>query len=103
MQQVENVIEEKCFRLLRKAHKFGASDLHMIPNEDSYTYFFKKNSQMFEAGKLPLNIGERIISFFKFLSSLDISEKRKPQSGSFQQVFNSHKFSFRVFYTSLHF
>ena len=96
MQQAENLIEQKCFRLLKKAHKFGASDLHMIPNEEGYIYFFKKNSQMFEAGKLPLNIGERIISFFKFLSSLDISEKRKPQSGSFQQIFNSHKFSFRV-------
>lgn len=96
MQQVENMIEQKCFRLLSKAHKFGATDLHMIPNEENYIYYFKKNSQMFEAGKLPLNLGERIISFFKFLSSLDISEKRKPQSGSFQQVFNSHKFSFRV-------
>ncbi|WP_313893901.1 competence type IV pilus ATPase ComGA [Psychrobacillus sp.] len=96
MQQPENIVEQKCYQLLRKAHTFGASDLHMIPNEENYDYYFKKNSQMFEAGKLPLNMGERIISFFKFLSSLDISEKRKPQSGSFQQAFNSQKFSFRV-------
>ena len=96
MQPVENLIEQKCFLILKKAHTFGASDLHMIPNEENYIYYFKKNSQMFEAGKLPLNIGERIISFFKFLSSLDISEKRKPQSGSFQKEFNSTKFSFRV-------
>lgn len=96
MQQLENIIEQKCFQLLKKAHGFGASDLHMIPNEENYYYYFKKNSQMFEAGKLPLNMGERFISFFKFLSSLDISEKRKPQSGSFQQIFNSQKFSFRV-------
>lgn len=96
MQKTENIVEQKCFQLLIKAHQFGASDLHMIPNEESYYYYFKKNSQMFEAGKLPLNMGERIISFFKFLSSLDISEKRKPQSGSFQQTFNSQKFSFRV-------
>ena len=96
MEQIENVVEQRCFQLLKKALTFGASDLHMIPNEESYIYYFKKNSQMFEAGKLPLNLGERIISFFKFLSSLDISEKRKPQSGSFQQIFNSLKFSFRV-------
>jgi competence protein ComGA len=37
-----------------------------------------------------------MISYFKFLSSLDISEKRKPQSGSFQQIFNSQQCSFRV-------
>ncbi|WP_391116054.1 competence type IV pilus ATPase ComGA [Psychrobacillus sp. L3] len=96
MQQIENIVEQKCFQLLKKAHRFGASDLHMIPNEENYFYYFKKNSQMFEAGKLPLNMGERIISYFKFLSSLDISEKRKPQSGSFKQIFNSQKFSFRV-------
>ncbi|WP_144511077.1 competence type IV pilus ATPase ComGA [Bacillus sp. FJAT-22090] len=96
MQQIENTVEQKCFQLLKKAQRFGASDLHMIPNEQSYYYYFKKNAQMFEAGKLPLNLGERIISFFKFLSSLDISEKRKPQSGSFQQTFNSQKYSFRV-------
>ncbi|TQR18600.1 competence type IV pilus ATPase ComGA [Psychrobacillus soli] len=96
MQQVENTIEQKCVQLLRKAHRFGASDLHMIPNEENYFYYFKKNTQMFEAGKLTLHLGERIISFFKFLSSLDISEKRKPQSGSFQQTFNSQKYSFRV-------
>ncbi|PZX07231.1 competence-related pilin export protein ComGA [Psychrobacillus insolitus] len=96
MEQIENVVEQKCFQLLKKALNFGASDLHMIPNEESYIYYFKKNSQMFEAGKLPLNLGERIISFFKFLSSLDISEKRKPQSGSFHQIFNTLKFSFRV-------
>ena len=96
MTQVENIVEQKCFQLLKKAHHFGASDLHMIPNEENYYYYYKKNTQMFEAGKLPFNMGERIISYFKFLSSLDISEKRKPQSGSFQQTFNSQKFSFRV-------
>ncbi len=92
----ENTVEQKCLFLLQKAQEFGASDFHMIPNEEYYLYYFKKNNQMFEAGKLPLNIGERIISYFKFLSSLDISEKRKPQSGSFQQVFHSQKYSFRV-------
>lgn len=96
MQQEENVVEQRCFQLLKKAHQFGASDLHMIPNEENYIYYFKKTSQMFEAGQLPLNLGIRIISYFKFLSSLDISEKRKPQSGSFQHMFNSQKFSFRV-------
>ena len=44
------LLKQKCFRLLRKAHKFGASDLHMIPNEENYIYYFKKHSQMFEAG-----------------------------------------------------
>ena len=40
MQQVENIIEQKCFRILKKAHKFGASDLHMIPNEEELYLLF---------------------------------------------------------------
>ncbi len=94
--KLENTVEQKCFRLLEKAQKFGASDLHVIPGNEYYVYYFKKNNQMFEAGKLPLNLGDRIISFYKFLSSLDISEKRKPQSGSFQHTFHTQKYSFRV-------
>ena len=37
-----------------------------------------------------------MISFYKFLSSLDISDKRKPQSGSFHKQIQEENFSFRV-------
>ena len=67
MQQEENIVEQRCFQLLKKAHQFGASDFHMIPNEENYIYYFKKTSQMFEAGHLPLNLGIRIISYFILL------------------------------------
>ncbi len=37
-----------------------------------------------------------MISYYKFLSSLDISDKRKPQSGSFHKQMQEENFSFRV-------
>ena len=37
-----------------------------------------------------------MISFYKFLSSFDISDKRKPQSGSFHKQIQGENFSFRV-------
>src|SRR5690606_27508583 len=41
-------------------------------------------------------LGMRIITYFKFLSALDISEKRKPQSGSFAKSLQNLPYSFRV-------
>ncbi|MET1014471.1 MAG: competence type IV pilus ATPase ComGA [Paenisporosarcina sp.] len=91
-----NIIEQKCLKLLNRGLMANASDIHLVPNSDMYTVFFRLHSDLIPAGKLHLDIGDRIISYFKFLSSLDISEKRKPQSGSFEQIITLKKCSFRV-------
>lgn len=92
----ESIIETKTEQLLLKACHFGASDLHLVPTEHNYAIMFRKYGSFIPAGELPNDIGIRIISYFKFLSSLDISEKRKPQSGSFQRVLQDNLFAFRV-------
>lgn len=94
--EVESVVESRSEQLLLKALSFGASDLHLVPTRDDYSIHFRKYGKLFPAGNLPFEIGDRIISFFKFLSSLDISEKRKPQSGSFQKEFQQKRYAFRV-------
>lgn len=96
MSFTETVIEQKSIQLLQKAIAFGASDLHLMPTANQYGIFFRKYGQLKSVGQLPQDIGDRMISYLKFLSSLDISEKRKPQSGSFEQTFNNQHISFRV-------
>ena len=96
MTDLLNVIEKKSEDLIKQAVLARASDIHLIPTTDLYTIYFRLHAKLVPAGKLHLDIGDRMISYFKFLSSLDISEKRKPQSGSFQQSFNSQVCSFRV-------
>jgi competence protein ComGA len=96
MTEILSVIEQKCLSLLNRAVSSSASDIHLVPSSDMFTIFFRLHSKLVPAGKLHLDIGDRIISYFKFLSSLDISEKRKPQSGSFQQFILLQKCSFRV-------
>ncbi len=93
---IESVVETKSEQLLLKALHFGASDLHLLPTSDNYAVHFRKYGKLFPAGNIPFELGERIISYFKFLSSLDISEKRKPQSGSFQKEFQKNQYAFRV-------
>lgn len=96
MIELLNIIEQKSEELIKRAIIARASDIHLIPSSELYTIYFRLHTNLIPAGKLHLDIGDRMISYFKFLSSLDISEKRKPQSGSFQQTFNSQICSFRV-------
>ncbi|HWL22899.1 MAG TPA: competence type IV pilus ATPase ComGA [Ureibacillus sp.] len=93
---VELVIENRSEQLLVKAIMFGASDIHVVPTSNNYSIHFRKYGKLFNAGDITLDLGTRMISYFKFLSSLDISEKRKPQSGSFQKEIQQKSYSFRV-------
>lgn len=93
---VELVVENRSEQLLLKALMFGASDIHIVPTNRNYSIHFRKYGKLFNGGGVSEDLGTRMISYFKFLSSLDISEKRKPQSGSFQKVLQQKQFSFRV-------
>lgn len=92
----DNVVEQKSFQLLEKAIKYEASDIHLIPTKEGYDISFKKDLKLDRSGTIPPQLAGRMISFYKFLSSLDISDKRKPQSGSFHKQFQGENFSFRV-------
>ncbi|MFY0519600.1 competence type IV pilus ATPase ComGA [Lysinibacillus sp. UGB7] len=96
MQNFESVVEQKCEQLLLKAYHFGASDLLLIPDEGRYRINFRKYDKLLYAGELPNELAERIVSYYKFLAALDISERRKPQSGSFQKTVEQNRFAFRV-------
>lgn len=93
---MESVIETKSTQLLLKALHFGASDIYIEPAPKQYNIQFRKYGKLFPAGHFPIDLGDRIISYFKFKSSLDISEKRKPQSGSFEESLSDHLYAFRV-------
>lgn len=92
----ENLIESKCMKLLEKAAIYEATDIHFVPTNTGYDISFKKDSKLDKSGEFPPQLADRMISFYKFLSSLDISDKRKPQSGSFHKQIQGENFSFRV-------
>ncbi|MEG0260318.1 MAG: competence type IV pilus ATPase ComGA [Lysinibacillus sp.] len=96
MQDFELVVEQKCEQVLLKAFHFGASDLMLVPEEGQYIIYFRKYGKLVQAGELVYELADRMISYFKFLSALDISERRKPQSGSFQKALEQKQFAFRV-------
>lgn len=94
--EMESIIESKSEQLLLRAHHFGAADIHLMPQEHQYSVCFRKYGQLIPAGDMTDDIAQRLISYFKYLSSLDIGEKRKPQSGAFAQVLEEIPYAFRV-------
>ncbi len=91
-----NIVEEKCDDLLEEAIRQKASDIHFIPKGEQYTIYLQKNYQLYPLVTYPLSMTERMVSYFKFLSSLDMSDIVTPQSGAFHREFEGSMYSFRV-------
>jgi general secretion pathway protein E/type IV pilus assembly protein PilB len=69
--------------LVRRAVRFGASDIHLEPKRDNLAVRFRIDGSMTEQGTVPSDVGAQMVSRIKVLSRMDISERRIPQDGQF--------------------
>ena len=69
--------------LVRRAVRFGASDIHLEPKRDYLQVRFRVDGSMTEQGTVPSDVGGQMVSRIKVLSRMDISERRIPQDGQF--------------------
>ncbi|MEK3890742.1 competence type IV pilus ATPase ComGA [Bacillus sp. FSL K6-3431] len=77
-------IEKIADQLLKQALHFAATDIHITPQKNNYYIQFRLHGMLATIKSIPPKSGDRLISHLKFMASMDISEKRKPQSGSFE-------------------
>lgn len=89
-------MEGKAESLLSTAMRMGVSDIHLLPYEDRYELFFRVSSGLTKMSHLSIEKGERLISYFKFLSNMNVGERRKPQSGSARYKLNGQKIELRL-------
>ncbi|MBS4173519.1 Flp pilus assembly complex ATPase component TadA [Bacillus sp. FJAT-49736] len=89
-------IEKVADLLLEQAIRLGATDIHIIPRQDDYLIQLRLYGRITPHRPMPIKIGERLVSHFKFIASLDIGEKRKPQSGSFKLGIPHQQTSLRI-------
>lgn len=84
-------------KMLLSAIKEGASDLHFEPYEKTYRVRFRTDGVLREAAKPPHALSPKIASRLKIMSSMDISERRKPQDGRIKMKLSKNKaIDFRV-------
>jgi len=93
---MQSIIERRCVDLLHDAAENGTTDIHIKPEPSCYTVAYRSFQNLRQVKQLPFDLGDRMIAYFKYLSLLDMSEKRKPQTGSFQLTINNLSHYFRI-------
>jgi len=84
-------------KILIKALKDGASDIHIEPQEESLRIRFRKDGVLNQAfSPLPKYIVTPVVARFKIMADLDIAERRMPQDGKIRRVYQGRKVDFRV-------
>ena len=73
-----------------------ATDIHLEPARDEMTVRFRIDSMMQPSAPFSRQRGDAVLNIFKNLAGLDITEKRKPQDGSFSAEVSERKVDFRI-------
>src|SRR5699024_10098550 len=65
-----------------EASLYKATDIHFIPKKDDAMIRFRIDGDVLLYQVITKELYYRLLSYFKFLASMDIGEKRKPQDGT---------------------
>lgn len=72
------------------------TDVHLEPKEDEMSVRLRIDGVMYPAEPFDRSTGDALINIFKVLSAMDITERRKPQDGSFRAEMENRTIDFRV-------
>ena len=76
-------IEQLADRVITDAVRNNATDIHFLPRKNDTLIQLRIGNKILTQFHIPKSECDRLISHFKFTASMDIGEKRRPQSGSF--------------------
>ncbi len=82
--------------MIGEAFSSDATDVHVIPRTKDYLIQFRKLGVLVPFQTIDPDQAERLIAHLKFMASMDIGEKRKPQSGSFSLTVRNTPLSLRI-------
>ena len=89
-------IDEFVDFILQDAIDKRCTDLHIEPQKFNFLIRGRIDGVLSELFSFDKDIYSPLVSKIKLLSSLDISEKRKPQDGRFSKEYNGQNYDFRV-------
>ena len=69
--------------VIYEAFQMRATDVHLEPGKEEMSVRFRVDGIMNQRESLTRQTGDAMVNILKVLANLDISEKRKPQDGSF--------------------
>jgi type II secretory ATPase GspE/PulE/Tfp pilus assembly ATPase PilB-like protein len=84
-------------KMIYEALHLRVTDIHLEPTKDEMTVRFRVDGILKPADPFSRGMGDAVINIFKVLCNMDITEKRKPQDGSFSaEVDGDRMVDFRV-------
>jgi type II secretory ATPase GspE/PulE/Tfp pilus assembly ATPase PilB-like protein len=99
--RVERAVQSKGYKtaaaLVHQAVRFRAADLYLEPGREEMNVRFRIDGLVQPGDTLKRAMGEAVIQIFKILGDLDLTEKRKPQEGSFSAQMEKRRIDFRIF------
>ncbi|MDZ4168837.1 MAG: ATPase, T2SS/T4P/T4SS family [Coriobacteriia bacterium] len=82
--------------IIQKAVADRASDIHIEPQENDLRVRFRVDGVLHEVMRSPKSTQQAMISRFKIMAEMDISDSRRPQDGHCAVTVGPHKLDFRV-------
>lgn len=82
--------------MVYEALKSRATDIHLEPSKEEMSVRFRVDGVMQHADPFSRVMGDAVVNIFKVLCNMDITEKRKPQDGSFSADVETRTVDFRV-------
>jgi type II secretory ATPase GspE/PulE/Tfp pilus assembly ATPase PilB-like protein len=92
----ENKGYRSALELVYDAIEARATDIHLEPTKDEMAVRWRIDGILQTAASFSRATGDLVLNIFKVLSALDITEKRKPQDGSFSAQVEDRVVDFRV-------
>jgi type II secretory ATPase GspE/PulE/Tfp pilus assembly ATPase PilB-like protein len=83
-------------KMLIAAMRQGATDIHFEPRDKEYHVRFRVDGVLHNVESMPLSAGKGVVSALKVVSDMDISERRRPQDGTFAAVLEKVKYDIRA-------
>lgn len=100
VERVERVQQSKGYKaaleMVWNALEVRATDIHLEPTPKEMSVRFRVDGMMSNVEPFTRAQGDAVVNIFKVLSNLDITEKRKPQDGSFSAQVEDRVVEFRV-------
>ena len=98
--RIERAAASKGYKAAREmvyeAMQKRSTDIHLEPTKDEMTVRFRIDGILHAADPFSRGMGDAVLNIFKVLGDLDITEKRKPQDGSFSARASGHMIDFRI-------
>jgi general secretion pathway protein E len=82
--------------MIYEAIEARATDIHLEPTKEQVAVRYRIDGILQAADPFERHRGDSVINIFKVLAALDITEKRKPQDGSFSAQVEDRQVDFRV-------